>query len=299
MIAPRRTTVHAAMALTMVLWGVSFVASKVILSEITPLTYMGVRFLLASLAFGGIVLVRGFPRFSRRYHLLVAATALAEPVAYFLFESYGLTMTSATTASLIIATIPLVVIVFAHIFLGEPISRGTSLAVVLSIVGVAALVIGADHGGDLQRSIRRELTGVLLIVGAVVSAATYITLARYIGRTSDSVGLTIVQTWWGGLVFGLIWVAQPSASRIVTLSPVGWVSLTFLVFGATIAAFLLYNWALRHETAGRAALYINGIPVVTAITAWIVLGERLTVVQLAGAVCVVVAVRLAMRERPA
>lgn len=287
--APRPMVVQFALALTMVIWGVSFVASKIVLSALTPLTYMGVRLLLASIVFAIVMAIRGRPRFSRRRHAFIALTALAEPISYFLFESYGLYRTSATTASLIIATIPLTVMVFARIFLGEAISARGLLAVILSIVGIVLLV-------GIQGGTRDDVIGVLLVFGAVLSASIYITLARYIGRSTDSTNLTIFQTWWGALVFVSLWLIQPAPARAVALSPVGWSALAFLVLGATLGAYLLYNWALRHETANRAAIYINGIPVVTAITAWAALGERLTPIQILGAALVVGSVRFATGE---
>lgn len=295
---PRPILVQLAMAGAMIFWGVSFVASKIVLAELSPLTYMGVRFLLASLALTLVMIIRGVPRFSVRRHILVALIALAEPVSYFLFETYGLTMTSATTVSLLIATIPLMVLVFARIFLNEPLSGRGFVAVLISIGGIALLVFGTEQTPALasEGSISAHLVGVLLVFGAVISAATYITLARHVGRTTDSVNLTVVQTWWGAVVFVTLWRLQPASARAVELGVAGWGALLFLVLGATLAAFLLYNWALRHETATRAALYINGIPVVTAITAWVVLDERMTPFQFIGAALVIASVRLATWE---
>lgn len=289
--------VNLAMAATMVLWGVSFVASKAVLQEISPLTYMGIRFLLASVILAAVMAFRGPPRFTRKTHGLIALTALAEPVAYFLFESYGIRLIPATMAALIIATTPLAVMVLAALFLGEPIRRSGVAAVILSIAGIAILVLGTPDGGFSRGSSIEQttttITGILLILGAVFSAACYITLARNLTQRHDPVNLTVVQTWWGAGVFVVLWHLQPPAMRtVIHLSPAGWVSLGFLAGGATVTAFLLYNWALRHAEAGRAALYINGIPLVTALTGWLLLGERLTALQWAGGALVLAAVRI-------
>jgi len=64
-------------------------------------------------------------------------------------------------------------------------------------------------------------------------------------------------------------------------------ALLYLTIFATIGAFLCYNYALTKIPAFRAAVFINGIPVVTALGAWILLGESLTVVQAAGGVLVI------------
>lgn len=278
------------MLLTMVFWGVSFVASKLILTQITPLTYMGVRFAAASVLLAIVMGFRGRPHFSRRTHGLIALTALAEPVAYFLFESFGLQLITATTASLIIATIPLAVMVLAAIFLGEPIKLRGVVAVFVSITGIVLLVVG-DPASTAPGS--SHGLGILLVVGAVFSAAFYITLARNLTQRHDPVNLTVVQTWWGAGVFIILWSAQgPVARSLAPLTPAGWVALAFLVVGATVGAFLLYNWALRHEQAGRASLYINAIPVITAFTGWILLDERLALLQWIGGAMVLVSVRI-------
>ena len=309
---PHPILVQLAMLVTMIFWGVSFVASKVVLTQITPLTYMGVRFLIASVLLAGVMLVRGRPRFSRRTHVMIGFTAAAEPVAYFLFESYGIRLISATTASLIIATIPLAVMVMAAIFLGERIGRGGVAAVVLSVTGIVLLVVGEPAAGSGVVEVAgsrgvpgsdgvdgidgARIIGILLVVGAVFSAATYITLARNLTQRHDPVNLTVVQTWWGAGVFSALWIAQtPSSRSLATLTTSGWWAIAFLAVGATVVAFLLYNWALRFERAGRAALYINAIPVVTAVTGWLVLGERLAALQWAGGALVLVSVWLYRR----
>jgi drug/metabolite transporter (DMT)-like permease len=69
-----------------------------------------------------------------------------------------------------------------------------------------------------------------------------------------------------------------------------WAAVGFLAVGATVIAFLLYNYALRHLPAGVAGLAVNGVPVVTTITGRLFLGEQLTALQLVGAAVVIGAV---------
>ena len=294
------------MVTTMFLWGVSFVASKIVIDAIGPVPYMGIRFLLAGAVLAAVVAVIGRPRFALSTHALIAATALAEPIAYFLFESYGLAIIGATTTSLIIALIPLAVMLLAAAFLGESLHLRGVVAVFISIAGVALLVYGGDivranasvgnaAVATLDPAVRTR--GVLLVLGAVFAAAGYITMARSLTQKHDPVRLTVVQTWWGAAFFVSLWqIRTPGLETVSAMSPLVWGALAFLVLGATVAAFLLYNWALRYETAGTASLYINAIPVITAVTAWAVLGERLVSLQWAGAALVLAAVRLSSRR---
>lgn len=312
---PPRLLVVLVMVTTMVMWGVSFVASSVLLARITPTAYMAVRFVLAvavlALVVAGRRLVRGRGRggdapITPRTHALIAATALAEPVAYFLFESYGIRLTGPTPAALVIATIPLAVMVVARVILGEPIDRRAVVAFLASVVGIGLLLAGSGGGPDA--SLRSFAIGVALVFGAVLSAAFYITLARGLSSQIDALRLTTLQTMWGALVFVVVAVVAGGGRDPVSavtavardLGPTGWGAMAFLVVGATVVAFLLYNWALRHESAGRAALFINAIPLVTAVTGAVVLGERLTPLQIVGGIIVLGAVRagIGSRARP-
>lgn len=296
---PHPLLVQLAMIGTMLLWGVSFVGTSIVLSEIGPLPYMGLRFTLAAIVLGVVLLVVGPPRFSRRTHGLIAVTALFEPVAYFLFETYGIEKIGPTMTSLIIALIPLAVMVVAAIVLHEPIRLRGAIAVVVSMIGIALLVYGGDDASSHALSVdpTTRTVGVLLVLGAVFAAAGYITLARSLTQKHDPIRLTIFQTWWGAIFFIAIWqVTTPGIESVAHLSPLAWGATVFLVLGATVTAFLLYNWALKYESAATAALYINAIPIVTALTSWIVLGETLSPIQFTGAALVLGAVRLSVTK---
>lgn len=253
----------------------------------TAPTYMALRFSIAAVLFISIMAVTGFPRIDRRAHVMIALTALAEPVFYFLFESYGLQLTTASKASLIIATIPVMVLVAAHFFLHERMTRRGVLSVFISLAGISLVVLGDRSASLAQPS---TIVGDLLVFGAVVSAATYITLARHLTQTYAAIHITGLQITYGAVVFSLLWVFQPSSLRIPSIDAAGWGALIFLVLGATIGAFLLYNHSLSRVTAGKAALFINAIPVITAVTARIVLQERLTSIQIFGGILVIAAV---------
>ena len=207
---PHPLLVQLAMTMTMVLWGVSFVASKIVLDRIGPIPYMGIRFLLAAIVLVGVLLLSGRPRFGRSTHALIALTALSEPIAYFLFESYGLRIIGATTTSLIIALIPLAVMVLAALFLGEPLHVRAIVAVFVSIGGIVLLV----YGGAPVEQIAADgipavpgdrIRGTLLVLGAVFAAAGYITLARSLTQKHAPLHITVFQTWWGAGFFVVLW----------------------------------------------------------------------------------------------
>jgi len=283
---------YCALVTTVILWGLSFVATKVALESIPTFTLIFGRFALASLFFVVLIAHRGLPSLTVADHGRVLLMSLFEPGLYFICETLGLLYTSAPKASLIIATVPVVVTIVSALLLNERTGRLGIAGIVLSLVGITVLVT-ADPSFD--GTFGGSLKGDLLIVGAVFSAAFYIVGARHLGRRYSAETITALQTFYGALFFAPAFLWQLPALSWTDVTVRSWGALVYLTLFATIAAFLCYNYALTKIPAPRAAVFINGIPVVTAVGAWIILGERLTLLQMVGGAIVLIAVWLANR----
>jgi drug/metabolite transporter (DMT)-like permease len=101
------------------------------------------------------------------------------------------------------------------------------------------------------------------------------------------VQLTAYQVLYGTLFFLPLFLLRPSLPPIESVGIDAMGSLLFLAVFATVVAFLSYNYALSQIPAARAGVFLNAIPVVTAIVAWPVLGEVLTPEQALGGVLVI------------
>jgi len=278
---------YAALVATMVFWGLSFVATKVALECIPTFTLVFARFLLAALIFLLLGQGRKWPTFNRNDHVKMVLLALFEPGLYFIFETIGLQYTSAPKTALIIATIPVVVLVLSALMLGERAGRASIVGIVLSFGGIVLLVIGdPEFGWSLEGS----LLGDLLIGGAVISASLYMIFARDLGRSHSSSEITYVQIVYGAIFFCLpfLWEVPSLAWSSITLRSS--LAVIYLTAFSTVGAFLCYNYALSQVPVSRAAVFVNGIPVVTAIGAWLLLDERLTALQAGGGALVLAAV---------
>jgi drug/metabolite transporter (DMT)-like permease len=280
-------SVYLALTGTTVFWGFSFIGTKLALQSFSPFTLMFLRFSLASVFFLVIFLYKGFPRFTRKQHLKLFLLSFFEPGLYFTFETYGLRLTTASKAALIIALVPVAVAVLSRIALKEKLSARSIAGIVLSIFGIAVLVFGGRE--DILGS-DSSILGDLLIFGAVVSVAFYMILVRDLGKEASSFGITGYQIFYGAFFFAPFFLLNPRPVGPVLPGSVG--AVLFLASFATIGGFLCYNYALSKVSASRAAIFINGIPVVTAAGAWVILGERLGPVQFLGAAVVILAVTL-------
>ena len=281
---------YTALVLAVLFWGASYVGTKVALDGFPPLVLAFLRFLVAGLLFGALLLLKGSYKMPLRFHKRLFLLALFLPGLYFICENYGIKYTSATKASLIIATVPVAVAVLSALIRAEPFTRRRGASLVLSLAGVALLVFqGAQgHGGLFSLS-----RGDLLMVGAVFSSAVYMVMTRKLSEEYDTFVLTAYQMIYGLLFFTPFFLLEMGNSHWTAVTAEQWGALAVLAFFSTIGAFFAYNYALRAIPAGRASLFINVVPFVTAFCAWMLLGERLGSMQIGGGILVVLAACMA------
>jgi len=280
---------YIALATAVFFWGLSFVATKIALQSFTPFCLIFFRFFSASIFFTILLWRTGFPSLTGKNFKSLILLAFMQPGLYFLFETMGLQYTSATKTSLIIATIPIVVLVLSAFFLKERLRALNILGIIFSLAGVALLVFG----GQQQTELSGMLLGDILIFGAVLAASAYMIMTRRLGESLTSLQITGMQIIFGAILFLPAFLWDLPKLNWQTVSNESLIALIVLTIFATIGAFLCYNYALTRIPAAQAAVCINGIPLVTACGAWMILGETLSSIQLMGGALVLVAVILA------
>ena len=280
---------YLALVMAVLFWGSSFVATKIALQSFPPFCLIFFRFFAASIFFSFILMRTGLPAFTWKTVRALLLLALFQPVLYFSFETIGLQYTSATKASLIIATIPIVVLLLSIFILKERLRLINIIGISISMFGVALLVFGgksfsASHG---------ILLGDFLILGAVLAASIYTIMTRKLGEIFSPVQITGIQIILGAILFFPAFLFTFPQIEWHTVTGEAFAAVIILTIFATVGAFLCYNYALTKIPAARVAVCINGIPLVTAFWAWIILGERLSMLQLSGGIIVISAVYLA------
>ncbi|WP_300157160.1 DMT family transporter [Solidesulfovibrio sp.] len=280
--------VAAALAVTLFAWGLSYVWTKIALAEMGPFTLACARFSLATGLFALAFAVSGRrPRpLSRADHGRLFLLSLLQPVGHFAFETCGLVLTSASAAACIVAAIPLAV-VGLDAALGRGRAGLSDLArVAASMAGVACVVAGGAGPGPGGG----KLAGDLLMVGAVAATAGYVVAGGALARRLDALTVTFVQLAWGAVLFAPACAFELAGRGWPQLTASAAAALAALTVLASFAAFACYNFVLARLPAARAALWLNAVPVVTALAAWAALGERLSPLEAAGGVMVLAAV---------
>lgn len=276
-----------ALLCAMVLWGSTFIVTKILLQEAGPFFVTVGRFLIGLVVLLPLATRQGF-RFRlalRPGFLLFGLTGVA---LYFGLQNLGLLFTSAGSAAFIQAGIPAAAAVFAYLFLKEHIPRRRLYGISLSVLGVL-LVSGTTPTG----SGALYMLGNLLIVGSVLAYGAYATQGKTL-RTVDSHPAAVVTA--ASFAAGLLFLSPFLAGELLLvglpeLSLRGWLILLYLGIGASALTLFLWNFALKYVEASAAAVYINLIPVIGLLFA-LAFGESASPAQIMGGTLAIVGVLL-------
>lgn len=283
-----KATVHIAAFLSMFFWGISYVWSKVVFEFYTPITTIFIRLLISVLVLFVFMKLTGQLQKIKRKDLgLLVISAFFNPFLYFVGESFGLQLVSASVSAFIIATIPVFTPIFAFWLLKERIKPLPLAGLIVSFIGVFFIVFRIDL------SLAASPWGIGLLFLAVCSAIIYSIILKKLVVRYSPVSLIAWQELVGVLFFlplflyfdvKTAWSIQPSTNAILSLLALG-------VF-ASAMAYVLYTYVLKNMTLSKANIYINLIPVFTAITAYFVLDEIFTPLKIFGMILVIFGVVL-------
>lgn len=288
-----------ALALSAVLWGSAFIASKHALTVFDPVVMVFLRVCIASL----LVVVPFWKHFTRvsyqrgdwKYLLILV---ICEPCLYFLFEAHGLRFTTASQASIIMATMPFFAAVGVVVFLKEQITLRTGLGFFLAVGGAVWMSAGAVS----TEAAPDPVLGNLLQGGAVLCATGYVLTAKYLTRRYSPHFLTALQALAGMLFFFPLlfmpFVELPDFAAMQEELPVSaLLSVLYLGTFITLGAYGCYNYAMVKLSAAYVSLFTNFIPVCTVALGWLLLGETLTLQQCLAAGLVLVGIYMGQREK--
>lgn len=252
-----------ALAAAGVLWGVSFLFGKWVLEEMGPAHVTLLRFALASVALLPYALLKGVWPKRRDLPLFLLVGFLTVP-ATFLVQFWGLSLTGATVAALIVGCGPPLIALFASVFLGERLGGEGWAAVATSTVGVALTVARPSSDNDWL--------GNALVFLSLLAVVGWVLLGKRLNEAYPPVAATAWILAFGTLTLApvsLLWEGTPRPG----LSALGWASVLVLGLGCSAATYALWNWGVSRVPASRAGVFLNLEPLVGALLGIAVLGE--------------------------
>lgn len=273
---------------SMVFWGMSFVWSKIVLEFYDPITTVLLRLLLSSfLIFTGLKLFYNIQKIKKDDYLLFAMSSLFNPFLYFIGENYGLQLSSPTTTSVIIATIPVFTPILAFIVYRERLSILNIAGLMTSFFGVLFMLVNKDM------TFNTSAKGVLWLSLAVVSAVLYSVLLKKLAMKYDAFRIIATQNIIGALYFlPLFFIFDFRHFVTVTPSTGALVSLLLLAFFASSLAYVFFTISSREIGISKTNLFTNLIPVFTTIFSFFILNEQFDEKKIAGMIIVIAGVMM-------
>lgn len=284
-----------------VIFGMSFMFSKLALEVAAPTVLLAFRFTVAVAAMSLVILVnalvgklRGRPlfAFSLRgkpvYKLVLLG--IVQPVAYFIFENYGILYTSSAVAGTIIAAVPVCCILMDVLVLHERVTLKQVLCAVGAIGGVALISVG----GAMMVS----ALGMLFLLLTMLSDTLYYGISHDAAKRFTPFEMTYVMFTVGMVVFipvGLIYAGGLHSPLITGPMHDGgfWVAVLYLGLLSSGLAYGLLNFANSHLSVSETSLFSNVTTVVSVLAGVVLLKEPFSVWQMLGVAVILVCVFVA------
>ena len=261
------------------IWGSTWLFIKLGLEDLPPISFAGIRFVLASLILWTIVAARRapLPRAGRDWSLIIKTGVLSFAVNYGLLF-WGEQHISSGLAALLQATIPVFGLVLAHLYL--PGERLTKAKVAGALMGVAG--VGVIFSNQLTVAGPKALWGSAAIVAGAACAAYSNVLIKARGGQLDPPLLAAGQMTCGLVLLMAVGLATEGSPFDFHWTVRAVVSLLYLTVVGSVVAFLLYYWLVRNMDVTKTMLIALVTPFFAVLLGMAVLGERLTWRTLAG-----------------
>lgn len=279
----KKWLVYLMLILAMVFWAFSFVWVKEVYLIYGPLTTVLFRLVIASV----LMLVfakttRKLVKIERKDIGTFVILSFFEPFLYFMGESFGLKYVSSTVGAIIVATIPLFSPLAAARYHGESISVRTFLGIILSFFGVSIVVF------DSSFNLTASPLGIALEFLAVISAIGYIVVLKKLSAKYNPTSIITYQNLLGIIYFLPLWlVFEYRDFTSIPFDMKAFAGILKLSVFASCIAFVFYAHSVKKLGINSVNIFINIIPVFTALFAWYILDEPLTLRKLIGIIVVI------------
>ncbi len=284
------------MLMATVFWAGAFITGKMGVYALSPLVLTFLRMFFAAIIIFPIMVLTEKDNWrielsSVKYAVLTAVVGM---IGYHMFFFYALRYTDASKASMINAVNPLLTALMAVIFLGE---RLTSRKIFFILTAFAGVVLTLSNW-NLQRIISFDLNlGDLLMLCGAMMWATYGIIVKRIMPFFTPLKLTTYT-----FLFSSIILFPFTAKELISLDyvQIGWMPFLAVLYMAifpSVIGYTIQQMAIKELGAGKTALFINLVPVISTIFAIIFLGEKLFKLNVVSGAIIIVSVILFRKQK--
>ncbi len=293
--APNRVVMAASITLVVVVWAVNFIAAKIGLRYLPPLTMASFRVTLAGLSMVPAYLVCSrLPAFADAQRTRSQGITLRDlwTFSYLGFFgvvvnqmcfTMGLRYTSVSHAAVIVGMGPIYTLILAVLFRLERATWHKVVGMTIALVGVAVL---ASENGISARS--PSLLGDAITMTGSIGFATYAVLGKRVAGRYDALTMVAFNHFAGAIIILPVALRQARElgpfSRWRAIPWPAWAAVLFMAVCSSALAYLLYFWLLRYLEASQLSAFTYLLPVLAVILGILLLGERGSLMQIIGGI---------------
>jgi len=290
---PSKLTLAFWLLLMLVLWSGNYVAGKIALRTLDPITLTCLRLQLAALIMLAIYFSRG-----ERQPLKLAD---AWPFLYLGFLgvvvnqglfTVGLNFTTSDHSAVIIAVGPIIILVLARALKLEALTAAKIVGMAISFVGV--YLLETEHGSPAHSPF---LFGDLITFGGVIGFSAYAVLGKRVAAQYDAIAMNTFNCVAAALLLLPLTIRQIIHLDWHSVALSGWLGMIYMAVGSSVGAYTIFYWVLRYMTASRVGAVSYFQPIVVILLSMAFLGERPSRMLLEGTALVLIGVFLAERGR--
>ena len=271
---------HYTALLTELIWGTTFISTKVLLSDFLPIEILFFRFLLGYFALW-VISPHILRVKEKREEISFALAGLTGACLYYLLENIALTYTLATNVAIIVSVAPFFTAVLSHVLSKERerISPFFFIGFLIAFLGILLINL---NGSRMNLNPKGDI---LALVAAFIWAL-YSILCRKINSYGYNVVQSTRRTFFYGLLFMIpIFIASGASFNLTGFKDFkNLFNLVFLGLGASAISFVTWNYSVKRLGAIKTSVYIYLIPVVTIVFSATFLSEPITPMIGAGTV---------------
>lgn len=270
---------HLIALFTVFIWGTTFVSTKVLLEEFTPVEVLFTRF-----AIGLLVLYmmnhKKMKLKDRKHEWYFIGAGITGITLYFLFENIALTYSTASNIGILLACVPFMTGILSYFIMKEPLNRAFFIGFVFTIIGIYII----NFNGQVVLKLN-PLGDFLAIIAGFIWALYCIFLRKIEQYEYDTIQTTRRIFAWGILFMipVLILMGYDPKLEIMT-KPVYLANFLYLGIGACAVCFVTWNIALKMLGVVKTSMYLYLNPVITIIASAIILNERITWIAILGTI---------------
>lgn len=274
----KNSTGHIAALISIIIWGTTFISTKILLNDFSPIEILFFRFTIGLIALF-IVCPHRFKVNDKKHELYFIAAGLSGVTLYFLLENIALTYTFASNVGVIISISPFFTAIFAHMFLdGEKLKPQFFIGFAVAICGIFLISFNSNM------NLKLNPLGDILAILAAILWAVYSILTKKI----SSFQYNSIQTTRRIFIYGIIFMVPAlfmfdfslNLNRLNSMTNL--FNIIYLGLGASALCFVTWGIAVKVLGAVKTSVYIYMVPVITVVTSAIVLNETITPITLIG-----------------